>query len=54
MFILKVFILGEHDAVINKYMFIDNEEQLSSPLQILIMNELNEARRTNKIDIADI
>ena len=31
-FTLKVFLFGEKDAVLNKYMFIDDQSELASPL----------------------
>ena len=49
-FVLKVFIFGEETAVINKYIFIDDEEKMSLPLRIIIRDELNEVIRINNID----
>ena len=53
-FIFKVFIFGQEKAIINKYIFIDDDEKLSSSLKIFIRDELHEFRRLNNIDVGDV
>ena len=53
-FIFKVFNFGQEKAIINKYIFIDDEEKLSSPLKMFIRDEVHEFRRLNNIDLGDV
>ena len=53
-FIFKVFNFGQEKAIVNKYIFIDDEEKLSSLLKIFIRDEVHEFRRLNNIDLGDV
>ena len=52
-FTLKVFLFGEKDAVLNKYMFIDDQSELAYPLHKIIKDEVNEVRLIEEHDKFD-